>query len=134
MPPYRITCLATLALLFCGCGTIANLAGVKQGILSPREDPKYEVYGGIQNDLESARSLFTKDSSKENEKPETVLEQIGHSINDAECFLISSGFLAVELPLSFVGDTLTLPITIQKTLDKQRKQSSGDSTSPDSGK
>jgi hypothetical protein len=128
----RIACLPPLALLFCGCGTMANLGGKADSILGPVHDPEYKVYGGIQNDFESVRDFFNAESPKK--QPETFLWPLGLIINELEGFFLVTGPAVVDFPFSLVGDTLTLPITIQKTLEKQRKQTSGDATASPDGK
>jgi hypothetical protein len=76
-----------------GCGTVCNLAG---GIIHPESEPR--VYGGVVKDLEVIdRSINAPPNS------------MGGDVRLAP-FLLA---LAVGDPiLSFVADTLTLPITI----------------------
>jgi uncharacterized protein YceK len=83
MPSTRLTVpLLLFALSACGCGTIANL---KTG------EPDF--YGGVQNDIQWLAT------------PSRQPEGIGFA---------NLGFLTlfVDLPLSIIGDTLTMPIAI----------------------
>jgi uncharacterized protein YceK len=105
------------------------------GLLHPFETPKYEVYGGIQKDLEGGRDLFlVKGKGSNAEGPDTPSSQSG-SVQDfadrADGYMKCMLFWTVDLPLTFVGDTLTLPITIGKSLEKRPTQSPPEkSTSP----
>jgi uncharacterized protein YceK len=134
----RIACLATIAALCCGCGTLVNIGG---GINQPPRDAACEVYGGVKSDLGIVRNAFIKDSSKDDkdstastssEKSDTALTRLGSFIYDVEvhCLMIgfTIGYSIVDLPLSIVGDTLTLPITIKTTLERRSKQSSEELT------
>jgi uncharacterized protein YceK len=133
VPTCRIACLAAIAALCCGCGTLVNIGG---GIGTRPENAECEVYGGVKSDLGIALYALTKGSSKDDkdstastssEKSETALTRLGSFLYDFEvhCLLIgfSAGYLAVDLPLSIVGDTLTLPITLKNKLEKRSKQS-----------
>ena len=135
MPVCRIACLAPIALLFCGCGTLVNLEGMPTLMSGATQDPARVAYGGMLIDLYAAPHLFSWDSSTDNEKSEPFLSQVGRSINQFDEHLIFAALLAIDFPLSLVGDTLTLPITIPKTWERLRSQSSGETTtSPDGGK
>ncbi|HZU37126.1 MAG TPA: hypothetical protein VFA18_14490 [Gemmataceae bacterium] len=90
-----------VALATTGCGTVCNLAG---GVAHPDKEPR--IYGGIQRDVEVLESLLT------DQPPKDGLIQPGEGQGGAilaGCIIC----LCVADPiLSFVGDTLTLPITI----------------------
>jgi len=92
----RPAILVTLAVIgAAGCGTmIGNVGG-----MSP--DHYMDIYGGVQIDLESAAKHF-------NQSPSDVREGLEQACGTA-CVL-------VDLPLSVVADTLTLPFTIDATL------------------
>ena len=90
--------LAGLAftLLCGGCGTFGNLVPID----SPREPT---IYGGVQGDCELAKQVFALDFEK---------IQQGHLLDC--CSLVGPTTLfAIDLPLSAVGDTLTIPLVLQ---------------------
>ncbi len=97
MTRVAIAALATAALS--GCGTMGNLAGCC--VSGP-----HEIYGGVRLDAKAAwesggEAVHTKG-----------LESLGH-VAEAVCFL------ALDLPLSAVADTVTLPITIPTAIEKK---------------
>ena len=109
----RLTVVLTLGaitLLAGGCGTVANTA-----VLPPEEGGK-QVYGGVRVDWEAARHVVAEISGDYPRSP----------------FLFVSGLLAVDLPLSAIGDTVTLPYTIPYALwlgpkgGKERPSTPGD--------
>jgi hypothetical protein len=75
-----------------------------------RKDQKWGlIYGGVRGDCDVASSLFNK---KETSDPSSNMpEWLEKSL--------TVGFLALDFPLSAVGDTVTLPKTILYTLDCQ---------------
>jgi hypothetical protein len=90
---------AFLALSSSGCGTVCNLAG---GIAHPDSEPR--VYGGVIKDLE------VLDEAISNPPTQPLLgESTG---GDARLALVVLALLAADPILSFVADTLTLPITV----------------------
>jgi uncharacterized protein YceK len=83
--------LLLLAALACaGCGTTVNLA--------TREN---RVYGGVRNDIDAIEGLFEGAPAAD-----THLDAASMLVVVAVAFLP-----ALDLPLSLVADTLTLPIT-----------------------
>src|SRR5262249_35075559 len=88
----RQTVLAALfASMLSGCGTVCNLAGAQ-----PDHEPR--VYGGVSFDFE-VMDQFVQDPP--------------HPTNsDPRGGVLLLALALVAQPLSFVGDTLTLPITI----------------------
>jgi len=124
VPAYRIVTLATIAAICCGCGTVKNTTGWT-GLLHSPETPQCEVYGGIRKDLEGGQELFLKRPNAA-ERDDTLSPQ-PNSVQDLADYvdghLKCMAFWAVDLPLTFVGDTLTLPLTIQKTLEKRSNPS-----------
>jgi hypothetical protein len=116
----RLTVLAMvgLASLLCGCGTVCNLAG---GMIDPNAEPR--VYGGVQRDFEVLKKVVEW-------RPEDGSVSVG---NNAEGYLVAAGAaLCVGDPiLSFVADTLTLPITIP--LQAQRNASTKSTDPVDRG-
>jgi hypothetical protein len=83
---------ACAAVSFSGCGTVYNLAG---GMIHPDTEPR--VYGGVLKDVE-------------------ILDQIsrtpsGETRSFGKGGLVVLPVAAIDLTLSFVADTLTVPIT-----------------------
>ena len=93
-----VTGLAAAVLATC-CGTVCNLAG---GIRHPESEPR--VYGGLQKDFEAISSLASGGP---------LLD--GQQGNDGRAAAFFVGLIAAvgvaEVGLTFVGDTLTLPLT-----------------------
>jgi uncharacterized protein YceK len=79
--------LGLLALALTGCGTTANIHLPKE--LGGRN--QLEVYGGVSNSVAMARTCADRDG-------------VGPK------FL--AALVALDVPLSAIGDTLTLPITM----------------------
>jgi uncharacterized protein YceK len=80
----------------CGCGTVNNLAC--HGL----------PYGGVQADTLVAGELLASGCLCECRRP---VVDVG----------TATYLLAVDLPLSAVGDTLTLPLTVSWELERARK-------------
>jgi uncharacterized protein YceK len=93
--PFAVT------LLLSGCGTAMNTL-----YFMPIEGGK-SVYGGIKVDWSVMRDCAADAGRSEN---------IGDRIDHGSKALL----LALDMPFSAVGDTLTLPITIEAALKKQR--------------
>jgi uncharacterized protein YceK len=98
--------LAITAALLSGCGTTCNLA---EGAL--HADRGAENYGGLQKDLELARNLSLRPSQE----------------TSAWGVAIFAGLLVSEFSLTFVGDTLTLPLTCYI---QQRRYAADTATEP----
>ncbi len=98
------TCLATVVLCALGgCGTSLNLDGDSR------------VYGGVAQDLQEARERMAAATSPT--WPGTPGAYPGWNA--------AVGALALaDLPLSLIGDTLTLPFTIPTALEEKRDHSS----------
>lgn len=97
--------LAAIALSSAGCGTAANTLW-----LTPDEGGQ-RIYGGVRVDLDVANPL-AHDSGIVRETgpvPLTPAERMGHL-----------AFLCIDLPLSAIGDTLTLPIVLAGQLSERR--------------
>jgi len=90
----RASLAAALVILIpCGCGTIANFG--EKGWANAR------IYGGVQRDLKSAEDwLAYRPISKESE--------LQHDVGT----VVGTGLIGLDMPLSAIGDTLTLPITV----------------------
>jgi uncharacterized protein YceK len=107
--------IVVLIVSFClgGCGTMGNVwCCCKSG--------EEKVYGGVANDLEAlgngARHIC---------HPESPADAAFYA-------LVLPLFFAVDLPLSLVGDTLTLPITIPATLAKWHTEGPPSDSNPQS--
>jgi uncharacterized protein YceK len=86
-----------------GCGAMAgNIAGSGEHF--------WEVYGGVKTDVDFGTYCF---KNSEEASP------VGH-----KAFWLFAGVstLIVDLPLSAVADTLTLPWTIKATLDGEERR------------
>ena len=90
-----------------GCGTLYNHE------ISPcpksRSDT-FRVYGGVRKDLEEVATAFVPGGSAD---PDHMTGRPA---------LVATGmlYLAVDLPLSAVGDTVLLPITVPAALRKDQ--------------
>jgi hypothetical protein len=94
--------VAVVAVSVSGCGTVCNLAG---GFVHPDSEP--QVYGGVTRDLAIIDKAVSDPPAAE------------HSVGDARLAVVLLGVAVADPFLSFVGDTLTLPITIP--LQERRK-------------
>jgi uncharacterized protein YceK len=90
--------LALVAVMVSGCGTVCNLGG---GIVDPQHTPT--IYGGVQYDLEVMDRLASH--------PPQLVSSSSEG-KSAWGLLLLVGFAVTEPVLSFVGDTVTLPITV----------------------
>lgn len=92
----RLIMAALLAVTVAGCGTLVNFE--KGGLDNPK------IYGGVAHSTEMARTWAEPDSN---------VRYSG----------LMCAFYVADVPVSFVADTLTLPITATTTLvNAQRKQ------------
>jgi uncharacterized protein YceK len=106
--------LALLILIPSGCGTIANFSG--KGWENTR------IYGGVLQDVKSAEDWITyRPISGESELQRDVGTVVG------------TGLVALDVPLSAIGDTLTLPITIPVAIWGPRTSEAGVSRKADGG-
>jgi hypothetical protein len=97
--------LITLMLLaLCGCGTICNFATAPFPMANIPNRPA--VYGGVE--LDAAMMLAA------------------HPGTTSKTTVFIAAILIADTPLSFVGDTLTLPLTLW--LDKRKHPASPDPT------
>ncbi|HEY7312286.1 MAG TPA: YceK/YidQ family lipoprotein [Gemmataceae bacterium] len=91
---------AVLACALGGCGTIGNLT-----------DPsRTKPFGGVMRDGE-ASSWLMNEFSEASKKP--TVEKAG--------LVLAAPIVTVDLPLSLVADTVTLPITIPIALMRQQQ-------------
>jgi len=97
----RVTVLWIAVLFVCGCGTIANLeTGARQ------EWKNATIYGGARRDIHSARQWI--DHSWTWGKNLNVIQDIGT--------VVGVVLVGIDVPLSAVGDTVTLPVTVSIAL------------------
>jgi uncharacterized protein YceK len=74
-----------------GCGTVWN-------VLGPREHPHW--YGGVENDSLALRSTWSV------ERPNNPARGPVAAVSEK---LLLTALVAIDFPLSFVGDTMSLP-------------------------
>jgi uncharacterized protein YceK len=116
MRPRMAACLAALlASALGGCGTFVNCVGWNG-------PAGREIYGGVKQDAQNGKEHFTEafygptpSFSPYPEKPDTGNRVLAKTF----CAGCGIGMLGVDLPISFVADTLTLPVTIPATLMKK---------------
>jgi uncharacterized protein YceK len=97
----RAAALVLITGLLSGCGTVANLStGAREGWKN------VQIYGGVRRDVQSAGDWFTH-SWVAPEKLE-FMQDIGA--------IVGVGLVGIDMPLSAVGDTLTLPVTIPASI------------------
>ncbi len=100
-----------LALGLAGCGTVCNLVSW--------DDPKYgnvarhEVYGGVTQDAIGAVTSF-----REAFRPDPQATSLANAANSAGNLSMAAATVIVDLPLSLVADTLTLPVTVPEAMDR----------------
>lgn len=93
----RAAALGIAVLLLCGCGTIANLqTGSRLGWKNA------VIYGGVRRDVQSA-GKWIEHSWTWGDKLE-IFQDIGTGVGVL--------LVGIDVPLSAVGDTLTLPVTV----------------------
>jgi uncharacterized protein YceK len=90
--------LAACVVWLSGCGTMLNLPA-QTGLVVLDTTPPEQVYGGVKRDAESLAS--GSDTSS------------GVSLGSLVEGVCRTCFLLLDLPLSAVADTLTLPITLR---------------------
>ncbi|HEY7155652.1 MAG TPA: YceK/YidQ family lipoprotein [Gemmataceae bacterium] len=116
MRPRMAACLAALlASALGGCGTFVNCVGWNG-------PAGREIYGGVKQDAQNGKEHLTEafygptpSFSPYPEKPDTG----NRVLTKTFCAGCGIGMLGVDLPISFVADTLTLPVTIPATLMKK---------------
>jgi uncharacterized protein YceK len=123
MRPKATACLAAVLVVgLSGCGTVANCIGVN-GV------PARTIYGGVRQDAENGcrhlgEAFFgPAPSFSAMPKPPNAAGDLASKTFCAACGV---GMLAVDLPVSAIADTLTLPVTVpatlmKKTPDRKRK-------------
>jgi uncharacterized protein YceK len=115
----RPTCAAILAgvltVVLGGCGTVVNCVSVNGAAART-------IYGGVRQDAANGTrhlaEAFTGPApsfSKMPQPPNAARDLTSKSF----CAVCGVGMLAVDLPVSAVADTLTLPVTVPSTLMKK---------------
>ncbi len=117
MRPKATACLpAVLAAAVCGCGTVVNCFNVNG-------TPARAIYGGVRQDAENGTRHLTEAFSgpaptfSQMPKPPSA---VGDFASKTFCVACGMGMLALDLPVSAVTDTLTLPVTVPATLMKKK--------------
>jgi uncharacterized protein YceK len=110
-----LTCLAAVAAVgLGGCGTSLNLDGDSR------------IYGGVVKDFQVAKERLAQ--AADSSGPGTPGSSPGWN-------LAVSALALADLPLSLLGDTLTLPFTIPTALEERGEQDhANDSRSSGDGK
>jgi uncharacterized protein YceK len=94
-----------LACFLAGCGTITNLQCADT---HDKESPRPgRVFGGVSRDVAWAKRCFDGNPSPDSS---------GASFKDQ---VKGAYYLTIDLPFSFIGDTLTLPITCMIALGEE---------------
>ncbi|HEY7328377.1 MAG TPA: YceK/YidQ family lipoprotein [Gemmataceae bacterium] len=110
---------AVLAAVLCGCGTFVNCFNVNGAA-------NRAIYGGVRQDAENGTRHITEafsgpaPSFTATPKPPNPA---GDLASKSFCAVCGVGMLAVDLPVSAVADTLTLPVTVPATLMKPKPKS-----------
>jgi uncharacterized protein YceK len=107
---------AVLAFALAGCGTVNNLRPQPK---KDKDNPNAEalggkgIYGGVGLDARVGAAMLAGAFTTEAQPQESLMV----SAMDAPCKVgVAAWLLAVDLPLSAVADTLTLPVTVPATL------------------
>ncbi|HTU93812.1 MAG TPA: YceK/YidQ family lipoprotein [Gemmataceae bacterium] len=113
-------CLAAvLAAVLSGCGTVVNCFNVNGAAARA-------IYGGVRQDAVNGHRHLVEAFSptapclSEMPKPPSAGRDFAAKSFCAACGV---GMLAVDLPVSAVADTLTLPVTVPATLMKKKPKS-----------
>jgi uncharacterized protein YceK len=106
---------AVLAVGLGGCGTVVNCVSVNGPAAR-------SIYGGVRQDAENGTRHLTEAFSG----PAPTFSQmpqppsLGRDLaSKSFCAVCGVGMLAVDLPVSAVADTVTLPVTVTSTLMKK---------------
>lgn len=107
---YRAISVALLSVCACGCGTLLNVA--PESPIDPghtlRAAHHRAVYGGVQNSMLLG----------------------GEQLDELTTLPFGICFLAIDVPISAVGDTVTLPITIPATWERHSRIEQSQSNQP----
>jgi uncharacterized protein YceK len=116
MRPKAAACLsAVFSVALGGCGTVVNCTSVNG-------PPARSIYGGVRQDADNGTrhlvEAFTGPAPTFTEMPQppTPAKDFASKSFCAACGVC---MLAVDLPVSAVADTLTLPVTVPTTILKK---------------
>jgi uncharacterized protein YceK len=102
---WRIS-LAALAVgalsAFGGCGTLMNTSPEPPGMARPNDGPTQRIYGGVRHDAVMGSTLLVQGGKM------------------PPLMFVGAYILAIDMPLSFVGDTVTLPWMVAATVERWR--------------
>ncbi len=87
-----------------GCGTLRNVA--TSPMFGPPLPPEKMVYGGVREDTKRITTAFGD------------IKQFGDAQKSLGTNAVDAASSAIDVPLSAVGDTLTLPITVPAAIDR----------------
>ena len=105
----RLTLLASAIGLTSGCGTLRNIQKTKD-LWCRDGTAEMRVYGGVAMDVRRTRSNLREVFNPEPTEPDS--NHILETPLRALVLLCDTCFLSADMPLSAVGDTVTLPITL----------------------
>jgi uncharacterized protein YceK len=95
--------LVVASLAATGCGTMANMPNDPD----PQQENVMRVYGGVRCDAEWLQQGV--ETLRKGEADEFAI------VRRVACL---AGICALDIPLSFIADTLTLPVTIPAVFEK----------------
>ena len=106
--------LLLLTLVTTGCGTMANLNGQPgPGFRIGNMEP-VRVYGGVRNDAKWLWSVVAWPEWQDLERPDSMVDALDTVSTTAGGVIVYAYFAAIDLPLSVIGDTVTLPCVIER--------------------
>jgi uncharacterized protein YceK len=98
----RCCVITTLAPLLTGCGTLMNLRSMETARALPDSTvPRAAVYGGVKLDAAAGRRSFDA------------------APNRPAQALVGAYVWGIDLPISVVADTLTLPVTVPASIRRE---------------
>jgi uncharacterized protein YceK len=119
MLPRATACLAAIvAAALSGCGTVVNC-------INGDGPSARDIYGGVKLDAQNGTrhlgEAFSGPAPCFSKMPKPP-DPISDFASKTFCAGCGVGMLAVDLPVSIVTDTLTLPLTVPATLMKKKPQ------------
>ncbi len=105
MKIFGLTLIAVTGLAL-GCGTIRNVSTSPMSTTQQQFPAGKIVYGGVKNDLVRI-GRAVEDLKRLPESNKGVIVNLG-----------SATFHAIDVPISLIGDTVTLPVTIPAAIDR----------------
>ena len=104
-----VAAMTVFCILGSGCGTLRNVSKMPF-TESESEPPRKEIYGGVLQDVNEIKSGVNELRNYSETKTE-FLENSGRVVLNG-----------IDAPLSFVGDTLTLPVTFPASIERAVKE------------